>query len=147
MQRLIRLASQRWYARVEQDARGTEHLYLSNAKRPEDSMRRRLPFSWRDMDDQAMVALAREPELRLWTDEVGIQWRIALVGPGTPYEFPLCERHLVFDSTETWAGIVRFPEGEIGELTDDELRELRDSISDLGGGRRSFRPPPGSAEA
>ncbi len=147
MQRLIRLASQRWYARVEQDARGTEHLYLSNAERPEDSMRCRLPFSWRDMDDEAMASLAREPELRMWTDEMGIQWRIALVGPGTPYDFPLRERYLVFDSTETWAGITRFPNGELGEMTDGDLRELRDSIADLGGGRRSFRPPPGTVEA
>lgn len=144
MQRLIRLGSERWYARVEQDARGTEHLYLSNAERPGDSMRRQLPFSWRDMGDDGLTALARAPELRLWTDEHGIQWRIAVVGPGTPYDFPLRERYMVFDSTETWAGIVPFNEGdpsELGEMDDEQLRALRDSIADFGGGRRSFRPP------
>lgn len=143
MLQLIRLGSDRWYARVERDARGVEYLYLSNAERSEDSMRRRLPFSWRDLDEKHVAELAREPEIRLWTDEYGIQWRVAPVGPGTPYDFPLRDRYLVFDSTETWAGITTFPEGTLGELTDEELRELRDSVSDLGGGRRSFRPPRG----
>lgn len=138
---LIRLGSDRWYARVERDARAMEYLYLSNAERPEDSMRRRLPFSWRDLDAGQVAELARDPDLRLWTDEYGIQWRVALVGPGTPYEFPLRDRYLVFDSMETWAGITPFPEGVLGELTDGDLRELRDSLSDFGGGRRSFRPP------
>lgn len=139
---LVRLGADRWYSRVEQDARGVEYLYLSNAQRPEDSMRRRLPFSWRDLDDHQLAELAREPELRLWTDEFGIQWRVAPVGPGTPYDFPLRARYLVFDSTDTWAGITAFPHGILGELTNEELRELRDSVSDFGGGRRSFRPPP-----
>lgn len=144
MQRLIRLASERWYARVEQDARGTEHLYLSNAERPTDSMRCRLPFSWRDMEEEDLATLAREPEVRMWTDEHGIQWRIAVVGPGTPFDFPLRERYLVFDSKDSWAGITPFPSagpGKLGEFTDDQLREHRDSMSDFGGGRRSFRPP------
>lgn len=138
---LIRVGSARWYGRVEQDARGVEYLYLSNAANPQDSMRRRLPFSWRDLEEDLLAALAREPELRLWTDEHGIQWRIAPVGPGTSYDFPLRERYLVFDSTDAWAGITAFPEGNLGELTETDLCALRDSISDLGGGRRSFRPP------
>lgn len=138
---LMRLGSERWYGRVETDARGVEYLYLSNAERPEDSMRARLPFSWRDLTTDQLAALARDPELRLWTDEYGIQWRVAPVGPGTPYEFPLRERYLVFDSTETWAGITLFPEGRLGELGTEQLRELRDSAADFGGGRRSFRPP------
>lgn len=138
---LVRLGSDRWYARVEQDARGFEYLYLSNAEHSEDSMRRRLPFSWRSMEEEQLVALAREPEIRLWTDEHGIQWRIAPVGPGTPHDFPLRERYLVFDSTDTWAGITTLPRQKLGELSDDDLRSLRDSIVDFGGGRRSFRPP------
>lgn len=138
---LIRVGSDRWYSRVEQDARGVEYLYLSSAQHPEDTMRRRLPFAWRDLEESQLAALALEPELRLWTDEFGIQWRIAPVGPGTPYDFPLRDRYLVFDSTETWAGITAFPEGKLGELTDAQLRELRNSIADFGGGRRSFRPP------
>lgn len=144
MQRLMRLGSGRWYTRVEDDARGTEHLFLSNAECPEDSMRRRLPFSWRDMSDEELEQLAQKPELRLWTDELGIQWRVATVGPGTPYDFPLRERYLVFDSIQAWAGITPYPDDgrrPLGELTDKELRELRNSIRDFGGGRRSFRPP------
>lgn len=141
MRRLIRLESGRWYARVEEDTGGREHLYLSSAERPSDSMRRSLPFSWRDLDDEALVELARDPELRLWTDEHGLQWRIAAVGPGTPHEFSLPHRYLVFDSVETWVGITRFSEGKLGDLAADQLRELRDDIADLGGSRKGFRPP------
>lgn len=141
---LIRLGSDRWYGRVETDARGVDYLYVSNAGRPEDSMRARLPFSWRELTPEQLAALAREPEIRLWTDEYGIQWRVAPVGPGTAYDFPLRERYLVFDSMEAWAGITLFPEGNLGELGDEQLRTLRDSVSDFGGGRRSFRPPPGA---
>ena len=104
-------------------------------------MRCQLPFSWRDLDVEVLDTLARNPELRLWTDEEGIQWRIAAVGPGTPFDFPLGQRYLVFDSTETWVGITRFPDGELGALSDDDLRALRDSTADFGGGRRSYRPP------
>lgn len=143
---LIRLGSERWYGRVETNARGVEYLYLSNAERPEDSMRARLPFSWRDLTPEQLGALARDPEVRLWTDEYGIQWRVAPVGPGTPYEFPLRERYLVFDSTETWAGVTLFPEGRLGELGNGQLRELRNSVADFGGGRRSFRPPAPESE-
>lgn len=138
---MIRLGSARWYGRVEQNARGVEYLHLSNAERPGDSMRRRLPFSWRDLDAEQVAELARNPEVRLWTDEYGIQWRVAPVGPGTPYDFPVRDRYLVFDSTETWAGITSFPEGRLGELGDEQLRILRDAVSDFGGGRRGFRPP------
>lgn len=138
---MIRLGSDRWYGRVEQNARGVEYLYLSNAERPADSMRTRLPFSWRDLDADQVAELARNPEVRLWTDEYGIQWRVAPVGPGTPYDFPVRERYLVFDSTETWAGITMFPEGSLGELSDEQLRALRNAVADFGGGRRAFRPP------
>lgn len=141
--KLVRVGTSRWYVRVEQDARGTEYLYLTDPERPSDSMRRRLPFSWRDLDEGEFVDLARDPDLRLWTDEHGIQWRIAPVGPGTRHSFPLRERYLIFDSASTWAGVTPFPDDQLGELTDEKLRGLRNSIADLGGGRRSFRPPDG----
>lgn len=141
MQRLIRLQSGRWYARVEQDARGREQLCLSNAEYPQDSMRRHLPFSWRDLDEAGLRELARDPELRLWTDEHGLQWRIAAVGPGTPHDFPLPQPYLVFDSMQTWVGITRFPKGRLGDLKDERLRELRNQIADFGGARSGFRPP------
>ena len=142
MGQLIRLESGRWYSRVERDARGTEHLCLSNAERPGDSMRVRVPFSWRDLNEEAIRELARDPEVRLWTDALGIQWRIATVGPGTPYDFPLRERYLVFDSEVSWAGITPFKESRrLGDLGDEALERLRDKLQDLGGGRQSFRPP------
>jgi hypothetical protein len=144
MRRLIRLDSGRWYARVEEDARGREQLSLSSAEHPGDSMRRELPFSWRDLPEEGLADLARDPELRLWTDEHGLQWRIAAVGPGTPHPFSLPHRYLVFDSTETWVGITRFPQGKLGDLTEDDLRELRNDVADFGGGRRGFRPPEGT---
>ena len=142
MGRMIRLESGRWYVRIEENAEGTEYLYLSRSGRPGDSMRIGLPFSWRSLDDDALVELARTPEVRLWTDEHDIQWRVAAVGPGTSYDFPLPGRFLVFDSEQTWAGLIRYEDTTgIGDLTDARLQELRDGISDFGGGRRRFRAP------
>lgn len=139
---MIRLESGRWYVRIEENAVGTEYLYLTHAGKAGDSMRVRLPFSWRGLDDDGLVALARTPEVRIWCDEHDIQWRVAAVGPGTPYEFPLAGRFLVFDSTQTWSGLVRFDgETPLGELDEDRLRQLRDDIADFGGGRRHFRAP------
>jgi hypothetical protein len=146
MEHMIRLESGRWYARLEVDAQGREYSHLSRADRPEETMRVRLPFGWRDLDDDEIRTLSRKPEVRIWYDEHGIRWRIAAVGPGTSYEFPIPGRYLVFDSDQAWAGLTRYEEGrELGELTDEELQSLRDDISDLGGGRRSFRPPQDSA--
>ena len=139
---MIRLGSGRWYVRIEENAEGSEYLYLTHPGKPGDSMRVRLPFSWRALDDDALVQLARQPEVRIWCDDHDIQWRVAAVGPGTLYDFPLPGRFLVFDSAQTWAGLVRFPEDvALGDLSEERLRELRDGIADLGGGRRRFRAP------
>lgn len=138
---MIRLPSGRWYRHIETDAQRREHLILADPTRPSDYMRIRLPFSWRSRDEDALAELARDPDLRLWTDEYGIQWRIAVVGPNSPYEFPVQARYLVFDSQDTWAGITRFGDRHLGDLGDEALRRLRDQTADLGGGRRSFRPP------
>jgi hypothetical protein len=142
MARMVRLSSGRWYARLEEDAQGREYSHLSRADRPEESMRVRLPFDWRSLDPEAMAELARRPEVRIWYDELGIRWRIAAVGPGTPYEFPIPGRYLIFDSDQAWAGLTRYDDDkELGDLTDDELQQLRDEVSDIGGSRRAFRPP------
>ena len=142
MGRMIRLGSGRWYVRIEETAHGTEYLHLTRARRPGETMRVRLPFSWRALDDDAMADLARNAEVRLWTDEHDIHWRVAIVGPGTAYAFPLPGRFLVFDSEQTWAGLVRYDDAiGLGDLTDERLRELRDGIADFGGGRRRFRAP------
>lgn len=142
MARMIRLESGRWYVRIEENAGGSEYLYLTNAARSGESMRVRLPFSWRALDDDAIADLARTPEVRIWCDEHDIQWRVAAVGPGTPYAFPLSGRFLVFDSEQTWAGLVRYEDDTpLGDLTDARLRELRDQSSDFGGGRRRLRLP------
>ena len=148
MGRMIRLHSGRWYVRIEENAEGSEYLYLTHASRPGESMRVRLPFSWRALDDDGIVELARHPEVRIWCDEHDILWRVAAVGPGTPYTFPLTGRFLVFDSAQTWAGLVRYKDDiPLGELTDEALRGYRDSMSDLGGGRRHFRTPEESADS
>lgn len=142
MERMIRLRSGRWYVRLEEDARGREYVQLNRAGQPSETMRVRLPFSWRGFDDDSIQELARKPELRIWIDEHGIRWRIAAVGPGTTYAFPLPGRYLVFDSDRTWAGLTRYDlDAELGDLTDEDLRELRDGISDFGGSRTGFRPP------
>lgn len=147
MERMILLESGRWYARIDVDARRREHLVLIDPTHPTDCMRARLPFSWRQRGDETLEELARNPAVRLWTDEYGIQWRIAVVGPGSPYDIPLPERYLVFDSRETWAGVTPIGDRPLGELSADELRELRDRLTDFGGSRRQFRPPTSLPEA
>lgn len=148
MSRMIRLESGRWYGRLDTDAQGREYLHLSRAERPEETMRVRLPFGWRELGEQDMDQLARRPEVRIWFDEHGIHWRIAAVGPGTSYSLPIPGRFLVFDSDETWAGLTRYDaDQELGDLTSEELARLRDGISDFGGGRRAFRPPNGAGIA
>lgn len=142
MGRMIRLESGKWYAEFGLDANREDYLRLSCPGAPANSMRVPLPFSWRGLDDNALRELARRPEVRLWLDEFDIHWRVAAVGPGTRYPFPLPGRYLVFDSEEAWSGIVRFePPAELGDLTDVELRELRQRVSDFGGSREGFRPP------
>ena len=142
MGRLIRLDSGKWYAEIDHDAAREEYLKLTSPTLPRNSMRVRLPFSWRGLDDDGLARLARRPEIRLWTDESGIRWRVSEVGSGTPYPLPLDGRYLVFDSREYWSGIVRFnPPPELGDLTDSQLRAYRDRMSDLGGSRVGYRPP------
>lgn len=141
MKRLIRMDSGRWSVRIERDARRREYLRLTSQAHPRDSMRVRLPFSWRCLDDETVVDRARDPDVRLWTDEHGIRWRISVVGPGSRNAVPVEGRFLAFDSEETWAGITPFPEGHLGDMDARELRNLRDRLEDIGGGRRSFRAP------
>ena len=144
---LLILRSGRWIARVEEAPDG-EVLELTAPGFPSNKMRVGLPFSWRHLAAPDLEAIARKPELRLWVDESGIFWRVATVGPGTPYEYPLRKRHLVFDSQQSWAGIVEFPPPyELGDLSNDELRSYRDRIADFGGGRRGYRAPSAEREA
>ncbi|HSJ25070.1 MAG TPA: hypothetical protein VK929_10400 [Longimicrobiales bacterium] len=133
------LKSGRWLGQVETTAAG-DHLELVQGG--SDKLRLPLPEGWRTLSREAMAELARRPEVRLWCDDSGILWRVSLVGPGTAYPYPLRHRHLVFDSEESWAGIVAFDgPDELGDLTRLDLKRLRDRMCDFGGRRRGYRPP------
>ena len=139
---VIELPSGRWLKNIAitLDAAVLELVHLGNEQ---NRMRVMLPPHWRELTDQQLLECARRPEVRLWEDEDGIHWRVSAVGPGTAFAYPLQERHLVFDSERAWAGIVRFAEAEceLGDLTDLDLRTLRNRISDFGGRRRAYRGP------
>jgi hypothetical protein len=136
---IIYLESGKWRWRVDSSTR-PEVLELIAPADPQNKMLVTLPFSWRQMPFEELHDLARKPEIRLWLAPGGTLWRVAAVGPGTYYEYPLTRRHLVFDSQHEWSGIVEFPHpAELGDLTSDELLELRDRISDFGGRRRRYR--------
>jgi hypothetical protein len=135
------LKSGRWRGEVDTTATG-DFLELVQAGRAADKMRLQLPGNWRSLKPRELLELVRRPEARLWTDDAGILWRVSAVGPGTPYPYPLRTRHLVFDSDQTWAGIVAFDsDEELGDLTDLDLQRLRDRMCDFGGRRRGYRPP------
>lgn len=138
----IFLRSGKWRWSVGETTGTHEILELIDPAAPFNKMEVRVPLPW-EPSEEAIQELAREPEIRLWTDEYGIAWRIARVGPETHYPYPFSEPYLVFDSEETFAGIAPLEEhARLGELTDEELRLYRNGMRDFGGRRRAFRPPP-----
>jgi hypothetical protein len=137
----VDLKSGRWRGQIQATADG-DFLELLQAGREVAKLRLQLPPHWRSLTPAQIQELARRPELRLWTDDTRVLWRVSAVGPGTAYPYPLQHRHLVFDSDQTWAGIVEFAnQGELGDLTDLELQGLRDRMCDFGGRRRGYRRP------
>ena len=142
---ILFLPSGRWRWRVDaMPGSSDECLELVEPGNATNKMQLTLPFSWRQLDDDAFRELVRRPEVRLWRDESGILWRVTAVGPGTPFEYPLERRHLVFDSEQSWAGIVEFTgEVQLGDLRNSDLRDLRNRIRDFGGRRRAYRVPAG----
>jgi hypothetical protein len=138
---VIDLKSGRWHRFVETTAWGSV-MELVQVGRDDNKMRVRLPDDWQQLAPRDLGTLARRPEVRLWTDDAFIPWRVSAVGPGTEFPYPLRTRHLVFVSDRSWSGIVEFSNGrELGDLTDLELQRLRDGMRDFGGHRRGSRPP------
>ena len=140
---ILILESGRWRWRVEAvPGTNEETLELVEPGNATNKMQVTLPFSWRQLDFDTFSDIARRPEVRLWLDEAGILWRVATVGEGTRYPYPLEKRHLVFDSQQSWAGLVAFPPpAELGDLNNQQLRDLRNRISDFGGRRTHYRVP------
>lgn len=137
----LRSGKWRWSVVEERSPLGGM-LELIDPAAPHNKMNIRLPPAWRELSSDQVAELARQPEIRLWTDEHGIVWRIARVGPGSHYPYPLETPHLVFDSQQAYAGLVPIPDDDrLGDLTDPELRRFRDRMQDFGGRRRAFRAP------
>lgn len=137
----LRSGKWRWSVAAE-NSLGGETLELFDPAFPKDKMIVSLPFSWRQLSRDQVAAIAREPQVRLWTDEDDITWRISRVGPGTHYPYSLDHPHLFFDSEQAYSGLVPLePEHRLGDLTRQELRRYRDHISDFGARRRAYRPP------
>ena len=147
MDKTMFLRSGKWRWAVDGHETGEQYLELRDPGQPVNRMSVRLPYDWRQLDDAGLAELARGPEVRLWLDEAGVIWRVTAVGPGTYYPFPLERRYLIFDSRQCWAGMVDFDHAQgLGDLTDAELRGLRDRMADIGGRRRRYRGP-ATAEA
>lgn len=137
----LRSGKWRWSVDGEGTAPGRS-LELFEPRAPYNKMSAPLPFSWRDLSNDQVAEIARDPEVRLWTDENGIPWRVARVGPDSHYPYPLQKPHLVFDSENAFAGIVAIDQdAHLGDLSEPELRRYRDRMRDFGGRRRAFRPP------
>ena len=137
----LRSGKWRWTVAAE-NSLGGETLELFDPGAPHDKMTVSLPFSWRQLSAERVAEFAREPAVRLWTDEEGIAWRISRVGPGTHYPYNLQQPHLFFDSEQAYAGLVPLdPHARLGDLTREELRRYRDHIQDFGGRRKAYRTP------
>lgn len=137
----LRSGKWRWSVNEDNALRGPR-LELFDPGAPSNKMNVPLPFGWRSLSAEQISDLAREPEIRLWTDEHGIAWRVTRVGPGSHYPYPLKRPHIVFDSEQAFAGIVEVdPYAQLGELTESELRRYRDDMRDFGGRRKGFRLP------
>lgn len=142
---VLRSGKWRWTG-AEPDRPARSRIELIDPAAPENKLL--VPVSALEPSDDPSLAAesvaeaARDPDVRLWTDEYGIAWRIARVGPGTHHPYPFRTRHLVFDSPNAYAGIVEIDRfARLGDLQDDELRAYRDRMKDFGGRRRAFRPP------
>lgn len=136
---MVVLKSGPWRMKLEK-CRGSEVMELIDPVAPTNKMVVTLPSAWRGLRPEELQDHMRRPDVRIWRDEVGFVWRVAAVGPGTRYDYPLRDRHLVFDSKQTYAGIVQFASPlQLGDLTNEDLARLRDRISDFGGRRRHFR--------
>lgn len=141
----LRSGKWRWSVADESALHG-ECLELIDPAAPYNKMAVPLPFSWRRLSNDEIAELAREPQIRLWTDEHNILWRIARIGPETDHPYRLGGPHLIFDSEQSYAGIVRIePHACLGDLTAAELRGYRDQMRDFGGRRRAFRAPGSSS--
>ncbi|MBR9989844.1 MAG: hypothetical protein KFH98_08825 [Gemmatimonadetes bacterium] len=144
---LVNLNSGRWHRFISSDATGPV-MELIQVGRPHNKMHVRLSDEWPHLGHRELEELSRDPEVRLWTDDGFVPWRVSAVGPGTEFPYPLKRRHLVFDSDRTWAGIIEFDnDTHLGDLTDLELSRLRDGMRDFGGRRRGYRPPANSSHA
>lgn len=138
----VHLRSGKWRSSVTVDHTNGDSLEFIDPADPANKMIARLPVRAEELSQPQVERIAREPEVRLWTDDHGIAWRIARVGPGTHYPYPLETPHLVFDSEQAFAGVVAVDENlHLGDLTHDDLLRYRDRIRDFGGRRRAFRPP------
>ena len=139
----IFLRSGKWrWSVVSESAHRGEVLELLDPAFPQDKMTVSLPFSWRNLSREELAEIAREPEVRMWTDELGIPWRISRVGPGTHYPYNLGRPHLFFDSERAYSGLVPLdPGARLGDLNRGELSRYRNRIRDFGARRTAFRPP------
>lgn len=139
----IFLGSGKWRWTVTSDnAMGGESLELFDPAAPYDKMTVSLPFSWRQLSTEQLAEVARQPEVRLWTDEYGTTWRISRIGPGTRYPYSLGKPHLFFDSEQAYSGLVQLdPDARLGDLDRTQLRAYRDRIADFGARRKAYRPP------
>lgn len=136
---MLTLESGNWNWHIEESSRG-EVMELVDPNEPLNKMIVRLPCNWRLLSEEDLAALARTPEVRLWRDDRGRFWRVSMIGPGTRYDFPFPQKCLVFDSNQTWSGIVDFQlDVELGDISHEDLQLLRNSMRDLGGRRRHFR--------
>jgi hypothetical protein len=132
----ITLASGTWHWHVE-TLPGTRFVWYSDPAQP----RRRMYVSVRDgstriTNDLAHI-LSHNVAVRWWLDGDGVEWRMHLAGPGTPYHQLLRAPNIVFEcamaSTDTHSlgGYTQLEQTVLlGDLTDDEISDFFDDRSE-----------------
>jgi hypothetical protein len=114
----------------EREGRHCLDIECTDPQRPRNKLHAR---RWIGSDDDMAVPtedLIRNPDVRLWEDARGEQWRITIEHPGAAFgpnsqaTVRAASHWMIFERNEIRFGLVVPDDVELSNLTDDELSAL-----------------------
>lgn len=125
----VTLASGTWDWHVE-TLPGTRFVWYADPARPNRRMYASISDSGTRITNDLAQTLSHNAAVRWWSDAAGLEWRVHLAGPGTPYQQLLQAPNIVFEcamanNTESLGGYTQLEHAiQLGDLTDDEISQL-----------------------